>query len=388
MNRITAAATLNAVLVTVVTLVAASTFATADDDPPAGRDVVSWGISPAGADAPDQRPYIAYQVDPGSVVYDHVAVLNIDDQPIDLAVYTGDSVQGADGGLAVRTHQEQNLDAGRWIAVDGPGAVQVGPQVKGKGFGYEIVPVTMTIPPDAPPGDHVGAVVASLTSVGQGGAGSPALAFEQRVALTVYVRVAGRLSPGLVVDDLQARWQRTGSLGQGAVTVTYSLRNTGNVLYGVEPSVRVAGIGGLGATKVAGKKVTNLLPGGEVTQTVTVENVWALGPTTVTVDAKAVAPSTGTDPAIGAVRASTLYWAWPLLLLIVLVPLLGLMAWRVDRRRRWRRYYRQTGGDPRTGGSDPSGRDGGPGDSPRPAASAPGRGAGDKPPSVPRVSTH
>ncbi len=349
---------LTTTLMTAAVLALPALSATADDDAPAGGDVVSWGLSPAGVDAPDQRPYIAYEVAPGTVVYDHVAVLNIDDQPIDLALYSGDTLQGDDGGIGVRSQQEQNLDMGSWISFDEAGPVDVGPQVEGKGFGYTVVPFTVTVPPDAQPGDHMGAVVASMTTVGQGGEGSPELAFEQRVALRIYLRVAGDLAPGLVIDDLHATWQRQGWLGRGAITVTYTLHNTGNVLYGVEPSVRFAGPLGIGAHAVAGDKVADLLPGASVKQTVTYDGAWSLVRNTVTVEAKAVAPSAGAEPGIGTVRSSTALWLWPLLFLGLLLLLAGSTAFGVRRgvrRRQWQAYLKQAGGPP--DGVDKAGHD-------------------------------
>jgi hypothetical protein len=310
----------------------------------APQDLVSFGIAPAGLERPDGRPFLSYTAAPGSTIYDHVAVLNQDDQPLSLQVYSGDVVQ-ADAGLSVRPQADASVDAGAWIAVEAPPQIDVPAQTTDAGVGYVIVPFTLTIPTNAQPGDHLGGIVASLVTVGSGGESSPSIQLDQRVAARVYIRVDGDLAPGLVIANLGATWVPGGVAGAGSVELTYTLRNTGNVRMAVEPSARVTGPFDLLARSAAGSRVDVLLPGAEVHQSITVTGVWPLVRETVTVSARAVATAAGDDPGLGTVTTSINTGALPWAGLAVLALLLALIVALVARRRGPRRGRRQGSGN-------------------------------------------
>lgn len=339
-------------LATLVVLSPATTASAATDDPgggaagptsrdggEGGSDLVSFGIAPASAERPDDRPYVAVTAAPGSVVYEHVAVLNQSDVPLDLDVYAGDVIMAEGGGLSVTSRDEVPYETGTWLGIDGPTTLTVPAQTAETGYGYVVVPVTITIPENATPGDHVAGLVAALTTTGQGGANAPDLELEQRVAARIYVHVTGDVTPGLLVTDVHATWTRTGALGLGSVAVSYTLQNTGNIAMAVEPSVTVAGPFGLRPVPARADRVDLLLPGSATQQTVTVDDVWALVRESVTIDAAAVAPAAGQDPGLGTVSASVTLWAVPWLAVAVLALVLVFVTWRSlarrARRRRW-----------------------------------------------------
>jgi hypothetical protein len=299
-------------------------------------DLVTFGVAPAGPDKPDQRAFLAYTVAPGSVIRDNIAVLNQADHALELDVYPSDVVPGAEGGLEVPARSEVPTGAGVWVSSDVT-HVQAPPKSAESGLGFVIVPFTVTVPTNAEPGDHVAAVVAALTAKGEAGVGSPALDLEQRVAARLYITVDGELAPGLVIKDLGATYESGGLVQAGAVHVAYTLENTGNVRMKVSPSVRVTGPFGLLPRSADGTRVEELLPGGKVTQAVAVPGVWPLVRLSTTVTAVAEAATGGIDPGIGTVSASTSTWAWPWLLVALVVLLVVLVAWRVVRRRRRRR---------------------------------------------------
>jgi hypothetical protein len=135
------------------------------------------------------------------------------------------------------------------------------------------------------------------------------------------------------------------------MTVTYTLKNTGNVRLGVEPAVRVTGPFGLLPQYADGKKADELLPGSSVEQTVAVDDVWPLVFESVTVSATAVASTGLDDPGIGTVTGSAHAWAVPWALLAIVLIVVG--AWLLLRRRRQHR------GTPSGGGGRHSGDGGG-----------------------------
>ncbi|MEZ0449008.1 Ig-like domain-containing protein [Cellulomonas sp. ICMP 17802] len=319
-----------AALAAVLLGVLSATPALADDAP--APDLASFGIAPAGPERPDGRSFLSYTAAPGSTIQDHVAVLNQAATPVGLELYGGDIVQG-DRGLAVVPHAQANTDAGSWLVLGGPEQITVPGQTTATGIGYTIVPFTVSIPANAQPGDHVGGIVASLVTTGSGGANSPAIQLDQRVAARVYVTVSGDLAPGLEVGGLTATWEPDGVLGRGTVTVTYTVRNTGNMRMAVQPSARVAGPFGLLSTRAQAERIDELLPGGQQQQTVTVDGVWPAVLESVQVSADALAPSAGVEPELAPVSASVRLWAVPWLLLGLLLVLVGLGTWRLRRRR-------------------------------------------------------
>ena len=318
----------------------------ADEDGASAEDLISFGIAPAGRELPDNRAYLEFTAPPGAVLYEHVAILNQDDAPITLNVYSADVLPGDGGGLAVQERAEANLDAGGWIGVDGSGLVEVPAQTAETGVGFTIVPIAISIPANATPGDHVGAVVASVNAVSSGEGNTPGIDLEQRVAARIYIRVQGELKPALEITDITADWRAASILGNGSVAVTYTLRNTGNVRMGVEPAVTIAGPFDLLPRTAAGDPVPDLLPGGEVTVTTTVDGVWAMLRHTVTIDATTVAPLAGPDPELGTITATTTVWLIPWLAIAVLLLLiaLGVIAVRRRRRRRQRAKEAPPGG--------------------------------------------
>lgn len=296
-----------------------------------GERLASFGIGPAGSERPDERPFLVAAAGPGSVLYDHVAVINQAADPVDLTLYAADALTADGGGLAIRERAATSNDLGSWITVGDPTpAITVPAQSPETGLGYVIVPITIAIPANAQPGDHVAGVVASLISLGSSST-SQNIELEQRVAARVYVRVDGPLAPGLEITSLRAAFRSGGVVAAGSVEVSYTLRNTGNVRMAVEPSARVAGPFGLLATERPGDRVDEILPGGEVQGTITVPDVWPLVAADVTVSANGAAAPGADDPGVGAVTERTRVWAVPWVPLAVLL-LLALVL--VIRRRR------------------------------------------------------
>ena len=323
----------------VALLVASPALGATDPEPSAGAtpaqgDLVSFGISPAGVERPDDRPYLSMAAPAGAVVYEHAALINQDDQPITLDVYGTDVVMAEGGGITARARADASTDAGAWVTIGGLTSVEVPAQTVDTGFGYAIVPFTVTIPANAEPGDHVAGLVAALVSQGQGGENAPSIDFEQRVVARVYIRVAGALDPRLEISGVTAAWAPGSPYSTGAMTVTYTLSNTGNVRMAVQPGVAVAGPFDLLSRAAAGDRVDELMPGGSVQQTTTVNGVWPLLRERVTVSATALAATNGSDPGIGTVSTTTRVWAVPWVILGILLALLIALGLLDLRRRR------------------------------------------------------
>jgi hypothetical protein len=300
----------------------------------AGGGRVTFGMTTASSGTTDARGVIAVNAPPGAVVYDHVAVINLSDAPLDVDLYTADVTNGSDGALDVGAHSDKKQLAGGWVAL-GQGKVILPAQSSKTGPGLQVVPVTITIPKNAEPGDHLAAVLSSVTAEGKPSANGPALNLEHRVGVRVYVTVQGDIRPGLTITNVRPHFLAGGAFGSGSMEVEYTLTNSGNVRFGVNPSVRATGPFGLAPQRADGAAISELLPHSTVTQKVTINGVFPLLLENVVVSATAVPAQAATsDPGLGTVHASSWTWLWTwLLLVVVLLAAAGAAWWQLRRRR-------------------------------------------------------
>lgn len=112
-----------------------------------------WAVYPAAAQL-GSRPYFFLTADPGSTVTDRVTVANKTAAPLTFRLYGADAYNtDRDGGFAVRTQQEKQTGAGAWIT---PERTRITVPARSA----VTVPYTLSVPADADPGDHPGALVA------------------------------------------------------------------------------------------------------------------------------------------------------------------------------------------------------------------------------------
>lgn len=292
----------------------------------------TFGLQPATDGRPDGRPTLAFGVTAGATATDNVAIVNASTRTYTFAVYATDAVNDDNGDLTLRSVDEKPTDAGAWITVGGParsGKVTVRPR------SFVVVPITLTVPADATPGDHVAGVVADLTTVSKRRGVNVDL--HQRVGLRTYVRVGGTVTPGLAIENLATHYRNNWNpVGGGGVTVTYRVRNTGNVVLGADQKVVVKGL--LGAAKTAHPaRLPLLLPGGSVDVTVPFTGVRPQFHMTAKVQLTPVVPAGNVDTGVASTySASTGFWAVPWVLLGVLAGvaagLVSFLRWRRARR--------------------------------------------------------
>ncbi|MFD3942458.1 WxL protein peptidoglycan domain-containing protein [Streptomyces sp. NPDC058579] len=197
-----------------------------------------WAVYPAASEL-GSRPYFYLSADPGTTVKDQVTVANKTGAPLTFRLYGADAYNTErDGGFAVRTSQEKQTGAGAWIKPE-RARVTVPPRSK------VTVPYTLTVPEDAEPGDHPGAVVALDERI-EAGSGSVAVGVQRAVGARVYLRVNGPTVPALAVEDVTLDQDRPLVPGAGSSTavISYTLHNRGNVTLNPKVALRAEGVFG------------------------------------------------------------------------------------------------------------------------------------------------
>ncbi|MEV6296035.1 DUF916 domain-containing protein [Streptomyces sp. NPDC051896] len=253
--------------------------------PAHAADNGSWSVYPVASKIA-ARPYFYLSADPGQTLTDKVAVQNKTGRPLSFRLYAADAYNTArDGGFAVRTVKEHMLGVGAWARL-------AKSRVTVPGHTTVTVPFTLRVPQGAQPGDHPGAVVALDERVDPG-SGRLALGVQRAVGARVYLRVGGPTLPALSVGQLRITRHQPliPGLGTGTATVSYTLRNTGNVT--LDPTVELKARGLFGRTlldRELTRVPSELLPG----QRVRLTETWSGAPQLDRAEVTLIASATGT----------------------------------------------------------------------------------------------
>lgn len=295
----------------------------------AGDEIVhSWALAPAGSDNPDEagnRPNLSFTGDSGSEVPDAVTLYNFSNQQLNFRVYATDAFNNAEGQFDLLPGTEEPTDVGTWVmfAQDFV-TVAACEQVT--------IPITLTIPDNATPGDHSGAVLASNEAVSSGPQGD-LVTLDRRTGTRLYVRVGGPLRAELAIEELSTDYRSVLNPLSGSASVSYRIQNRGNVRLSGKHSVSVSGPFGLAKQQVAATDFPELLPGQGVNITTIVDDVPAFGLAFTTV---AIEPTAGGDGVVAgeSSRKATTFAPPIAVLLVLLLLLFGVLAKRARRRHR------------------------------------------------------
>lgn len=232
--------------------------------------VHSWAIAPGdGTVAAGERPNLTYEVSPGGRVEDVVTLFNFSNVQLTFAVYATDGFNNDDGSFNLLPAEEPPTDVGTWVtvAVDSV-TLEAGQQA--------VLPITIDVPVDASPGDHVGAVLATSRAFGTG-PDNATVTLDRRTGTRLNVRVAGQLRSELTVEDLDVSYDAAPDPRAGAAEVTFAIVNRGNVRMAGRETVSVAGPFGLFRKSLDPVDIPELLPGERIVVTRQLDDVTATG---------------------------------------------------------------------------------------------------------------
>jgi hypothetical protein len=292
--------------------------------------LVTWSVVPATSKGPDpNRQAFAYSVvKAGSSIQDHVEIVNRSSQSAAFSVYATDaSGTSAQGALLLLGSSQKSTDIGAWSSFAG-GAKQLSTIIAAKSA--IIVAFTLTVPPQATPGDHTGAMVAAVSVTRKNATGENVIE-NFRIAVPLELRIPGALRSGLRVQSISTGFSDPlNPFGTGSATVSYTMTNTGNVRQSATPTVTVTGPFGQSET-VHPAKLPLILPGDSVRVSAIVHGLFPAGPMTAHVTAAAGYP-TGTIPLAGtapdATGSAPLFgFPWSLLGLVLLLAAIGVGVW-------------------------------------------------------------
>lgn len=215
-------------------------------------DTVGVAIAPATKNVRDSRTRYSLQVKPGQKVEDQTIVANAGTKELTITMRAADAYNTDAGEFALQESATAPTGAGSWVTFAGGAKTQQITLAPGKA---QVLNFTVTVPANAKPGDHAGAVLASWT-VPNGD-----IQVERRIASRLYVRVAGALQPVLTASNFTASYAPSLNPLDGTVALSTVITNSGNVALAgtVDVLVKAWWGGKLGATQTV--QMDEILPG-------------------------------------------------------------------------------------------------------------------------------
>jgi hypothetical protein len=309
-----------------------ATSAAAEEDAAAAT---TWALQPAGAEGPDGRVSLRVQLDPGAAVDERLALTNFSARPATFAVYARDGEITADGSFDLVADAAASTGGGAWIDLgrpkgaaerEGGGILVTVPAEKAV-----LIPVSITAPDTATPGDHPAGIVAELVPDGDA-----AVSLVSRVGVRAHLRVTGDIVPQLSADDVTATYEPSWNpFAPGTLTVRYTVANPGNIRLGGDSTMSFAGPWGIAAASAAHEQ-REVLPGAGA-EVVTQTAVWPLvfGSGDVSVAPSLVGEDVA-DAELAAVSTPFTVWMMPWSQLALLALAAGSVVLIVRGRRRSR----------------------------------------------------
>jgi hypothetical protein len=288
----------------------------------------SWAVAPSGPDPgqPGSRPNLSYDLAPGAKITDSVTIFNYGNTQLTFGIYSTDAFNDPSGGFDLLAGDKTPIDVGSWVTLP-QSHITVKPLTSVQ------MPFTLTVPPDARPGDHAAAILASSIVNGQDTLGKVVL-LDRRAGTRIYVRVAGPLQPVLTVEKIQTTYHASSNPFDGSLDVRYTVTNAGNVRLGAHQLVELKTPFGRRMKQAVGKDIVELLPGNSLTFSVHFKQVTAAVRLTAQI---VVTPFPAGEPkgSTTATSRSGHAWAipWTLLALVVILS----VGWQFWKRYRFRR---------------------------------------------------
>jgi hypothetical protein len=323
------------------TLVASSAGAT-----PAPSNAASnfqFSVQPYSASGTQPRSEFSYDLQPGHSILDRVVILNTSKSPETFVAYPEDATSLANGGFGFQQQDRiHNVAVGTWLTIGQTQfTVPTGKQA--------VDTFELSIPANAPPGDHVGAIVVQQVHATPSPNAKEGVNLVLRFAVPVYVRVVGPIHPSLTVSNVSVFHESPNFpvISKPNIAVRFTVVNSGNVI--MSPTSATVSISALiggtvhtytvhrtsGTQSRTNPLPAQILPGGRFTLTELWSGMPPYDPLTAHVSVKGTDPESPL-PYMAAASSSTVWWFPWIPVVIVLGLIAGFILWRRWRRRRQR----------------------------------------------------
>lgn len=213
---------------------------------------------------------LIYVLEPGESAQGEVMVVNNGDEAVELVAYAADAFNSAHGNVSFGDlGEEAGNRVGGWLSLSAA-EVSLGANER------KLIPFTLTVPPDAKPGEYQAGILAQekapfVTEAEVSGSESEKLTTVQvnivsRVATRIRVFIPGPREAGLAISSIKQVW-RGASVG-----FDVELHNTGNVPIKVEGTLEVTDDAGklLGSLPIS---VPSLLSWGKFTYAINTDTL-------------------------------------------------------------------------------------------------------------------
>ena len=287
--------------------------------PPTRRDdALKWTIVPSSPTGPKGRKQFDYELNDKESITDWISVSNLGDKPLTVDLYATDAFTAPDGGFALLPRDQKPQGVGSWIKL--PKASTTLPVGKRSDMSF-----TLSVPPGAAPGDHIGGIIASVTEEQVNEKGQR-VNVERRVAARIYLRVSGPLNPAAAVSAVDVDYDNPIiPVPGGKMAVTYRVANHGNVRLSGTVRVQVKGPLGVRLASSDAIDVSELLPDSEIRLTQEFSSVFPAGRLTTSVDFN---PATNRET-LPSVSGKSGVTAVPWLILALILIILALVVYRI-----------------------------------------------------------
>ncbi len=273
----------------------------------------------------DERTRLSYQLKPGQRLDDEYVVRNTGSTPQTVTLFATDAFNTDDGQYALLDTSKKPTGVGTWVVFNGGDTVEHIALAPGQ---QKTVPFTVNVPANAGPGDHAGGIVVSNQ------APSGQILVDRRVATRLYVRVPGDLQPAMTITSLNATYDPQWNPFSGSTTLTFTIKNSGNVSLGAHMIVGANTYFGIGAGASVRQDVREMLPGTTRTLSVTVPGVPQVGYLNPYVQLQPIVDKDALNPGpLNRVDRDTVIAAIPWWLLVVALLVGGYFLFRWWRKR-------------------------------------------------------
>jgi len=291
-------------------------------------DVASWALAPAGSadgSKASDRPDLSYFSTQGAVINDAVTLYNLGTTQMTFQVYATDAFNDEIGQFQLLGGGEQPTGVGSWVTLaQNLITVPAGTQAT--------IPVTLTVPANAAPGDYAGGIVASVSTTGAGEQGK-AITVERRTGTRLYARIGGTFTPELAVLGVTTDFDQSVNPFDGAAVVRFDVENRGNTRLGGRPVITVSGPFGIGEQSVSIDEMPEILPGERVTLTARLTGLPTL--LTLNTEVRIIPIGVAGEDELGEIVGRDTTFTPPIFaMLVMLATILTVLGLRARRRRR------------------------------------------------------